>query len=157
MTTKRPTTRDRRYSRTIGEKPLVGRRYVENGRVRIEWKEEGKRRRRTIGPNSAATRRKADAEIEEILGRMQNHDEQHDQEVQDQQPPDSEQQEQGEQQPLPPLGDVLRDFALAALGVADGIGEWVHEAITSPPEWEWVGKDDEDDGDDESEGDDGDE
>ena len=154
MATNRPRGRDRRYSRTIGETPLVGRRYVENGRVRIEWKEGGKRRRRTVGPNSAKTRQRADAELEEILARMQNNDEQHDQDAQDQQPQDNEQQEQEEQKPLPPLGDVLRDYAIAALGVADGIADWVREAITSPPEWEWVEGDDEDDGDDKDDGDD---
>ena len=60
--------RDSRYTRTVGEKPNQGRRYVENGKVRIEWREDGKRRSRTIGDNSADTRREADEELERILG-----------------------------------------------------------------------------------------
>jgi hypothetical protein len=60
--------RDPRYTRTFGGPPNSGRRYVENGKVRIQWTEEGKRRSRTVGPNSAETRRRADAELEEILG-----------------------------------------------------------------------------------------
>jgi len=153
MATNRPRGRDPRYSRTIGQRPFVGRRYVENGKVRIEWKDGSKRRQQTVGPNSADMRKRADAELEEILARMQNNDELHDQDAQDQQSSDDQQQEQEEQKPLPPLDDVLRDFALAALGVADGIGDWVREAITSPVEWEWVKG--EDDGDDEDDGNDG--
>ena len=79
----------------------------------------------------------------------------HEQEVPDQQPSDSEQAGQEEQKPLPPLGDVLRHYALAALGVADDIADWVREAITSPPEWEWVNKDDGNDGDNGNDKDDG--
>jgi len=60
--------RDPRYTRTIGEKPDLGRRYVENGKVKIEWFEEGKRRSRTIGDNDAKTRREADEELERLLG-----------------------------------------------------------------------------------------
>ena len=60
--------RDPRYTRTVGEKPNQGRRYVENGKVRIEWYEDDKRRSRTIGDNSADTRREADEELERLLG-----------------------------------------------------------------------------------------
>jgi len=60
--------RDPRYTRTIGEKPDLGRRYVENGKVKIEWYEGEKRRSRTIGDNSAKTRREADEELERLLG-----------------------------------------------------------------------------------------
>lgn len=60
--------RDPRYTRTVGEKPNRGRRYVENGKVRIEWYEAGKRRSRTIGHNSAEARREADEELERLLG-----------------------------------------------------------------------------------------
>jgi hypothetical protein len=62
--------RDPRYTRTFDGAPNSGRRYVENGKVRIQWTEEGKRRSRTVGQNSAETRRRADAELEEILGLM---------------------------------------------------------------------------------------
>ena len=60
--------RDPRYTRTVGKKPNQGRRYVENGKVRIEWREDGKRRRRTIGDNTARTRREADEELKRLLG-----------------------------------------------------------------------------------------
>ncbi len=60
--------RDPRYTRTVGEKPDLGRRYVENGKVKIEWYEDDKRRSRTIGDNDAKTRREADEELERILG-----------------------------------------------------------------------------------------
>lgn len=60
--------RDPRYKRTVGEKPNQGRRYVENGKVKIEWYEGGKRRSRTIGSNSANVRREADEELERLLG-----------------------------------------------------------------------------------------
>ena len=60
--------RDPRYTRTVGEKPNQGRRYVENGKVRIEWFEDDKRRSRTIGDNSADTRCEADEELERLLG-----------------------------------------------------------------------------------------
>ena len=60
--------RDPRYTRTVGEKPDLGRRYVENGKVKIEWYEDDKRRSRTIGDNDAKTRREADEELERLLG-----------------------------------------------------------------------------------------
>lgn len=60
--------RDPRYTRTVGEKPDLGRRYVENGKVKIEWYEDDKRRSRTIGDNDAKTRRQADEELERLLG-----------------------------------------------------------------------------------------
>ena len=63
--------RDPRYTRTVGEKPNQGRRYVENGKVRIEWYEDGKRRSRTVGDNSADARREADEELEKLLGRAE--------------------------------------------------------------------------------------
>jgi hypothetical protein len=60
-------TRDSRYTRTFGEKPRTGRRYVSDGKVKIEWHEEGKRRSRTIGENSPEVRRRADEALQEIL------------------------------------------------------------------------------------------
>jgi hypothetical protein len=60
--------RDPRYTRTVGEKPDLGRRYVENGKVKIEWYEGEKRRSRTIGDNDAKIRREADEELERLLG-----------------------------------------------------------------------------------------
>ena len=60
-------TRDNRYTKVFGEKPRTGRRYVQNGKVKIEWHEEGKRRSRTIGENTAEVREHADAALQEIL------------------------------------------------------------------------------------------
>jgi len=128
MATKR--RRDPRHSRTIGRKPLVGRRYVENGKVRIEWSEHGRRRRRTVGKNSAETRQQADANLEEILARMQNNEEQHEHEGQ-----------QGQADPRP-LSRTLRDYAVAALDVADRMADWVRESIGRMPEWEVVDEED---------------
>ncbi len=125
MATKR--RRDPRHSRTIGRKPFVGRRFVENGKVRIEWREYGRRRRRTVGKNSAETRQQADADLEEILARMQNNEEHH------------EQQDQEDQRPL---GRTLRDYAVAALEVADRLADWVRESIGRGPEWEVVDEED---------------
>jgi len=59
--------RDRRFTKNFGTRPLVGRRYVLNGKVRIEWYEEGKRRSRTIGDNTVEVRHRADEALEEIL------------------------------------------------------------------------------------------
>ena len=60
-------SRDSRYTKNFGDKPRVGRRYVLNDKVRIEWYEEGKRRSRTIGDNTAEVRQHADEALEEIL------------------------------------------------------------------------------------------
>lgn len=60
--------RDPRYTRTVGEAPDLGRRFVENGKVKIEWQEDGKHRSRTVGDNSAEVRRKADEELERLMG-----------------------------------------------------------------------------------------
>lgn len=127
MATKR--RRDPRYSRTIGRKPFVGRRYVENGKVRIEWTEHGRRRRRTIGKNTAEMRRQADADLEEILARMQTTEEHHDQEGQQR------------EEDVRPLSRTLRDYAVAVLDVADHLANWVRESIGQVPEWEVVEED----------------
>ena len=64
---KKTPGRQSKYTRTVGEKPNQGRRYVENGRVRIEWHEDGKRRRRSFGENTAKARGEADAALDEML------------------------------------------------------------------------------------------
>lgn len=92
--------RDPRYSRAFGSPPNAGRRYVENGKVRIEWTEDGKRRSRTVGPNSTETRSRADAELEEILGLM---------------PSDTKQDEGG----TPSIPEAFRQLILAILEAAD--------------------------------------
>ncbi|MEE8117130.1 MAG: hypothetical protein V3T28_08490 [Gemmatimonadales bacterium] len=59
-----------RYTKTVGTAPHVGRRYVTRGKVRIVWTEQGKRRQRTIGPNSEAVRRQADEMLERTLAAL---------------------------------------------------------------------------------------
>lgn len=98
--------RDPRYTRTVGEKPHSGRRYVEQGKVRIEWYEDGKRRSRTIGENCADVRQKADSLLEEFLGKRAEPDEQ------------------------PSLEEAVRGVALSILDVADQVADWVEEAMT---------------------------
>ena len=98
--------RDPRYTRTVGEKPHSGRRYVEQGKVRIEWYENGKRRSRTIGENSADLRRKADFLLEEILGIRAEPEDKHS------------------------LEETVRSVTLSLLDVADRAADWVEEALS---------------------------
>ena len=79
--------RDPRYTRTVGEKPDLGRRYVENGKVKIEWYEGDKRRSKTIGENSPKTRREADEELERLLG-LADAEPDTDEAAEDKEPPD---------------------------------------------------------------------
>ena len=102
--------RDPQYTRTLGGPPNAGRRYVENGKVRIQWTEQGKRRSRTVGPNSAETRRRADAELEEILGLM----------------PSDTKQAAGS---TPSIQEALRQLALAILEAADRLIDRLREAM----------------------------
>lgn len=102
--------RDPRYTRTFGTPPHAGRRYVENGKVRIQWTEGGKRRTRTVGPNTAETRRRADAELEEILGLM---------------PRDTKQAEGATLS----IQQALRQLALAILDAADRLIDRLREAM----------------------------
>jgi hypothetical protein len=80
--------------------------------MRIQWTEEGKRRSRTVGPNSAETRRRADAELEEILGLM---------------PSDTKQDEGA----TPSIQEALRQLALAILEAADRLIERLRGAMQS--------------------------
>ena len=57
----------RTHTKTIGEKPHTGRRYVQGGKVRIEWYEDGKRRSRTVGPHTPEMRNQADTMLEDLL------------------------------------------------------------------------------------------
>ena len=104
--------RDPRYTRSFGAPPNAGRRYVENGKVRIQWTEAGKRRSRTVGPNSAETRRRADAELEEILGLM---------------PSDTKQDEGSTLS----IQEALRQLALAILEAADRLIDRLRGAMES--------------------------
>ena len=116
MASKRPG-RDPKYSRTFGEKPHVGRRYVENGRVRIEWQADGKRRRRSFGDNSPAARGEADAVLEEILEQMQRSTS--GRQRSDHQPDPSARRESVT------VEAMLRSLALSLMDSADRVAEWI--------------------------------
>ncbi len=104
--------RDPRYTKTIGAKPHTGRRYVVNGTVRIEWTEHGKRRSRTIGANTAETRRRADAELAALLRGISHAGGEH---------------PMGEEQHTASFGDWLRRAAASAMDAADRLVEWMEE------------------------------
>ncbi len=109
--------RDPKFSRTIGEKPHVGRRYVENGRVRIEWSEGGTRRRRSFGENSPEARSEADAALEEILTAMRRNTDKEQRPDQDEKPTD---------RPKPVTIEAFaRSLALSLMDTADRIAEWI--------------------------------
>lgn len=57
----------RTLTKTIGTKPFSGSRFVQDGKVRIEWWPGGKRKLMTIGPNSKAKRDEADQLLTESL------------------------------------------------------------------------------------------
>ena len=116
MTKKRPG-RDPKHSRTFGEKPHVGRRYVEDGRVRIEWRAAGKRRRRSFGDNSPQARDEADAALEEILTQMQRN-------TSGQNRPDDESEPDAQREPVT-VEAVLRSLALSVMDSADRVAEWI--------------------------------
>ncbi len=107
--------RDPRYTRAFGEKPHIGRRYVEAGRVRIEWTEHGKRRRRTIGPNTPKTRKQADARLEDILSSLESSDRDPDRSDEKVRPSIS-------------LPDPVRLGVLALMDTADSMAEWFAES-----------------------------
>jgi hypothetical protein len=96
----------------MGEKPNIGRRYVVNGRVRIEWMEDGKRRSRTIGVNSPDMLEQADAELERILGMA------HEETVEADAPRASDE---------TPLVESIRTLALSAMDLADSVAVPISE------------------------------
>ncbi|NIM51466.1 MAG: hypothetical protein GTN78_04330 [Gemmatimonadales bacterium] len=110
--------RDRRHTRTIGAKPYVGRRFVENGKVRIQWTEQGKRRSKTVGSDSAETRRQADAELEEILERLRA---------------SAGEAEAPREEGLRSVEEAVRSWALALTDAADELADWFEEAILGGP------------------------
>ena len=107
--------RDPRYTQAFGEKPHTGRRYVEAGRVRIEWTEQGKRRRRTIGPNTPKTRKQADARLRDILSSLESSGRDPDRSDEKVRPNIS-------------LPDPVRRGMLALMDTADSLGEWFAES-----------------------------
>lgn len=112
-------TRDPRYTRTVGSPPFAGRRYVSGGKVRIEWMDGGRRRQRTIGPNTVANRTRADEMLQDTLELLRD--------VSEQSEPDAAPVERA----APPrtVGGALRALALAALDLADAIVERVERAL----------------------------
>jgi hypothetical protein len=104
--------RKRSASKTFGEKPFTGRRFVTNGKVRIEWMEAGRRRSRTIGPDSPDVRAAADAEVERIL-----------RELQADTGPDTSESTHEASHEVPSALEALRLLVLAVLDVADDLIE----------------------------------
>lgn len=117
--------RNPRYTRTVGEPPAEGTRYVINGKVRIEWTEDGKRRSRTVGANTPANREKADLLLEEILSPMT--DEQTEQSK-------DENGTTGESAPWTGLNFEIppsfRDAAVRIMDAADDVADWIEDGIS---------------------------
>lgn len=61
--------RSARHSHRVGTKPYSGRRFVQDGAVRVEWFPLGRRKILTIGPNTPANRTYADQVLEDALKR----------------------------------------------------------------------------------------
>jgi hypothetical protein len=112
MATKK-RTRDRRFSLKMGNEPNVGRRYVIDGKVRIEWFDDGKRRSRTIGENSPEVRQRADEALGEILQLSE---------------PGLPALRADNLGSFPPVEQALRRCAASILDVADALVESVAEA-----------------------------
>lgn len=104
-------------SRTIGQEPHVGRRYVENGWVRIEWSEGGTRRRRSVGANSPEARSEADAALAEILDKERRNTE-------NVRRPDQDEESTGQPKPVT-VEALARSLALSLMDTADRIAEWI--------------------------------
>ncbi len=107
--------KQRTQTRTIGKKPHVGRRYVSDGKVRIEWREGGKRRSRTVGPNTAKVRAQAD----EMLEALVNPGRASEQRQSKRASPRQKRLSAGEQGAESPVGDAIRAWAVALMDVAD--------------------------------------
>jgi hypothetical protein len=106
-------TRDRRFSRKMGSEPNVGRRYVIDGKVKIEWLDDGKRRSRTIGENSPEVRQRADEALAQILQLSE---------------PGLPALQGDRLASYPPLEQALRRCALSVLEVADALVDAAAEA-----------------------------
>lgn len=97
-----PRRRDPKGTRRFREGPESGRRFVDRGKVRIEWREGDRRRRKTIGNDTMEMRKQADAELLRILRGLHPTE-----------PP----------APTATLAEDLRGVALQILDVADEIAE----------------------------------
>ena len=108
-------SKQRTQTRTIGKKPHVGRRYVSDGKVRIEWREGGKRRSRTVGPNTAEARARADEMLEELVNPGRASEKRQSQRAS----PKRKRLSPGEQGAASTVGDAIRAWAVALMDVAD--------------------------------------
>ena len=117
--------RDPRHARTVGEPPTVGRRYVRDGKVRIEWSEDGRRRSRTVGANTAANRKRADQLLQEILSTMT--EEQTDKaESTDEASEDSSTATEMHFE----FSQTIHDAALRIMDAADNVADWLEDGIS---------------------------
>ncbi len=117
--------RDSRYSRTVGEPPAVGRRYVVNDNVRIEWTEAGQRRSRTVGANTPANRKKADKLLEEILSPMTDEQTEKAEDTSGQTEESAASTEMTFEIP-----QSLRDAAVRIMDAADDVADWIEDGIS---------------------------
>lgn len=105
-----PKRRDTKTTRTFHEGAATGRRFVDRGRVRIEWREGNRRKQRTIGKDDAETRRRADAQLVDILKGLDR------------------------KEPVPSASSIereLRDVALRLLDLADGLADGLRGRLSS--------------------------
>jgi hypothetical protein len=117
--------RNPRYSRAIGEPPHVGRRYVRDGKVRIEWSDGGKRRSKTVGPNSPTNRAKGDELLQEILTTMTDEHTDTAEDTTEEREESSE--STGVQFEFP---QSIRDAALRIMDAADDVADWLEDGIS---------------------------
>ncbi len=117
--------RDPRYSRTVGEPPAVGRRYVINGRVRIEWTEDGKRRSRTVGANTPANRKKADKLLREVMSPMIDEQTEKTEDTSEKSDESAASTEMNFEIP-----QSLRDAAVRIMDAADDVADWIEDGIS---------------------------
>ncbi len=117
--------RDPRYARTIGEPPALGRRYVINDKVRIEWTEAGQRRSRTVGTNTPANRKKADKLLEEILSPMTDEQTEKTEDTSGQTEESAASTEMNFEIP-----QSLRDAAVRIMDAADDVADWIEDGIS---------------------------
>jgi len=116
--------RDPRYSRTVGERSALGRRYVINGKVRIEWTEDGKRRSRTVGANTPANRKKADKLLREVLSPMIDKQTEKAEDASENADESADSSEMSFEIP-----QSLRDAAVRIMDAADDVADWIEDGI----------------------------
>ena len=110
-----PKGRDTKTTRTFHVGTATGRRFVDRGKVRIEWREGGRRRQRTIGKDNEETRREADAQLTAILEGL----------------------DREESSPSPSSSSSLverdlREVALRLLDLADGLADGLRARLSNP-------------------------